>query len=290
VRRGPVLGLDIGGSSSRARLSDGGHVTAEAEGPGANVAELGPRLVERRLTSLLEALGPIQPVACCAGSAGAEVPAGRARLERLLQKALPGCDVTVVHDTRLVLAAAGLDTGIALIAGTGSVAYGRDTRGREARVGGWGWLLGDDGSGVWVTREAVREVLRRLDTGEPEGAMGEAILAATGARRSGELTGRMHQLREPGEWAALAGLVFDAADRDDGAARIVERAAAELSRLVETVRARLEVTDPVVIAGGLLLNQPLLEAALRERLGSVIRLVLPPVAGAVRLAEASLSA
>jgi len=283
-----VLGLDIGGSSSRARLSEGGRVIAEADGPGANVAELGARLVERRLTSLLQAMGPIQPVACCAGSAGAEVPAGHARLGRLLQKALPGCLVTVVHDTRLVLAAAGLDAGIALIAGTGSVAYGRDASGAEARVGGWGWLLGDDGSGVWVTREAVREVLRRLDSGEAPGAMGEAVLAATGARRSGELTGRMHQLREPGEWAALAGLVFDVADEDEGAAHIVEGAAAELCRLVEMVRARLDVTDPVVLAGGLLLNQPRLEAALRGRLGSVTRLTLPPVAGAVRLAEASL--
>jgi len=127
-----VLGLDIGGSSSRARLSEGGRVVAEAEGMGANVATIARGLVERRLTALIRELGPAHPVACCAGAAGAEVPAARIRLEELLARSLPGCRVTVVHDARLVLAAAGLASGIALIAGTGSVAYGLDSSGRVA--------------------------------------------------------------------------------------------------------------------------------------------------------------
>ena len=103
-----VLGLDIGGSSSRARLSSGGRVFAEAEGPGANVAVLPPAVSERRLTTLLGELGPAQPVSCCAGAAGAEVPEARARLEELLLRLYPACRVAVVHDTRLVLAAAGV--------------------------------------------------------------------------------------------------------------------------------------------------------------------------------------
>ena len=93
--------------------------------------------------------------------AGAEVPAARSRLEALLGRMLPGCRLSVVHDTRLVLAAAGLDSGIALVAGTGSVAYGRTANGREAQRGGWGWMLGDDGSGVWIAREAAREIMSR---------------------------------------------------------------------------------------------------------------------------------
>jgi N-acetylglucosamine kinase-like BadF-type ATPase len=290
VSSAPVLGLDIGGSSSRARLAADGKVLAEVEGPGANVAAVQPALVERRLTELIAELGPTHPVACCAGAAGAEVPEARARLEQLLARLLPGCRIAVVHDTRLVLAAAGLDVGIALIAGTGSVAYGRNRRGRESRAGGWGWLLGDDGSGAWLTREAAREVMRRAEAGEPAGRLGEALLAAARARTAGELTGRLHALREPGRWAALAHVVFDTAGEDGGSDELIGRGADGLADLVARVRKAISIKGPVVLAGGLILNNGRLETAVRRRLGpATLRLEEPPVAGAVRLAESSLT-
>jgi glucosamine kinase len=280
-----VLGIDIGGSSSRARLSAGGKVIAESEGAGANVAVLPAAVVERRVTALLAELGPASPVACCAGAAGAEVRDARVRLEQLLVRLLPNCRVEVVHDTNLVLAAAGMDAGIALIAGTGSVAYGRDRSGRESRAGGWGWLLGDEGSATWLAREAAREVLRRAEAGEPAGALSEGLLAAVRVRGARELTGRLHTFREPRRWAALAHVVFEAASADAGAEALVERAADGLSDLVERVRAELSIKGPVVLAGGLLLNHARLESAVRLRLGpATLRLEEPPVAGAVRLA------
>jgi N-acetylglucosamine kinase-like BadF-type ATPase len=265
-------------------VSDG-RVVAEASGPGANVAVIQPRLIEERLAAVMRELGSPRPVSCCAGAAGAEVPAGTARLERLLARLLPGSRVAVVHDARLVLAAAGLDAGIALIAGTGSVAYGRAADGTEVRVGGWGWLLGDDGSGVWVVREAARELMRRRDAGEPAGPLGEAMMAATGTREVLELAGTLYSYREPGRWAALAGAVFDTAERDAAAGDIIVRAAGGLAAEVEQVRARLALGGPVVLAGGLLLNQPLLEAQVRKLLGGAQRLEEPPVAGAVRIAQ-----
>ena len=249
------------------------------------MAVIAPRVIEERLTSLIRELGSPEPLACCAGAAGAEVPAGRLRLERLLARLLPRSRVTVVHDARLVLAAAGLDEGIAVIAGTGSVAYSRAADGREVRAGGWGWLLGDDGSGVWVVREAARELMRRRDAGAPPGRLGEALMAATGTREILELTGRLHSFREPGRWAALSGVVFQSADDDPAAAEIVSRAADGLAALVEDVRARLSIQDPVVLAGGLLLNEARLESLVRERVGGAQRLSNPAVAGAVRIAE-----
>jgi glucosamine kinase len=288
VISGPVLGLDIGGSSSRARLVDDGRIVAELEGPGANVAALRPRVVQGRLRALLADL-KVTPIACCAGSAGAEVPAGRERLERILSALLPECRITVVHDARLVLAAAGFESGIALISGTGSVAYGRDGTGREARAGGWGWLVGDDGSGAWLAREAAREVMLRCDSSEPLGSLGEGMLGAVKARSAIELLGRLNALHEPREWAALAGVVFDAASSDAGAALLVERAASALADLVGLVRKQLSLAGPLVLAGGQLLNQPRLESAVRTRLGAATRLQEAPVAGAVRLAELSLA-
>jgi N-acetylglucosamine kinase-like BadF-type ATPase len=242
------------------------------------------------LTALLADLGSIHPDSCCAGSAGAEVPGGRLRLERLLQNLLPGCRISVVHDARLVLSAAAADEGIALISGTGSVAYGRTAGGREARAGGWGWQVGDDGGGAWITREAAREVMRRADSGRPLGELGSRLLAASGARDPMQLLGKLNGLREPMDWAAMANLVFETADLDPGAQNIVLRGASALSDLAKSVRASLRIEGPVVMAGGLLLNQLKLECAVREELGSqCIRLEEPPVAGAVRLAELGLS-
>ena len=288
MKSGRFLGLDIGGSSSRARLVEDGVVVAEAEGPGANVAVLRSDVVASRLKTLISGMGAISPDACCAGSAGAEVPAGRERLEKLLSSMLPDSKVTVVHDARLILAAAGLDAGIALISGTGSVAYARDRDGREARVGGWGWLLGDDGSAAWLAREAAREVMRRLDAGEALGTLGAAMLGATRARTTTDLVGYLHSLDEPRDWGALAGVVFQVAADDAAAAVLIERTASALSDLVSSVRKRASADVPLVLAGGLILNQPMLEEAVRRRVGAATRLDEPPVAGAVKLAELSL--
>jgi N-acetylglucosamine kinase-like BadF-type ATPase len=247
-------------------------------------------VVSRRLTALLVELGPIHPDSCCAGSAGAEVPAGRLRLERLLKNLLPGCRISVVHDARLVLSGAQTDEGIALISGTGSVAYGRTADGREARSGGWGWQVGDDGGGAWFAREGAREVMRRADSGRPLGELGSRLLAACGVADPKQLLGKLNGLGEPMEWAAMAGVVFDAADLDPGAQGIVLRGASALSELAKSVRLSLGIEGPVVMAGGLLLNQPKLECAVRDELGpQCIRLEEPPVAGAVRLAELGLT-
>ena len=247
------------------------------------MAVLDPEVVDERLSALLDGLGDIRPDACCAGAAGAEVPAARLRLEAVLERRLPDARLCIVHDTRLVLAAAGLDSGIALIAGTGAVAYARSTDGREAQRGGWGWMLGDEGSGVWIAREAARLLMMRTEKGVARGELGDALLAATRADEAQQLLGVLHAMHEPREWAALAQVVFDTATDDRGSADIIRRAAVELTRLVVPLRPLVD--GPVVLAGGLLLNQPLLEAAVREHVPMrCVRLEQPAVEGAVRLA------
>jgi glucosamine kinase len=259
----------------------------DVNGPGSNVATLDPKLVDERLSALLAELGETHPDACCAGAAGAEVPAARDHLQALLERSLPGCRVAVVHDTRLVLAAAGLDAGIVLIAGTGSVAYGLAADGREARRGGWGWMVGDEGSGVWIAREAARSVLARADDGLEPGALGESLLAACGADDAQALVTALHAMHEPRQWAALAAVVFETEVADPNSRSIIRRAGGALAELVLPLR---NLTDgPVVLAGGLLLNRPSLEDCVRRQLPMrCLRLEEPPVEGAVRLAGALL--
>jgi N-acetylglucosamine kinase-like BadF-type ATPase len=130
--------------------------------------------------------------------------------------------------------------------------------------------------------------MRRADAGEPLGKLGESMLEAASATGTTDLVGKLNAFGEPREWAALAGTVFDVAAEDSGAALLVERTAIALADLVTSMRKRLSIDGPVVLAGGQLLNQPLLESAVRKLLGEVVRLEEPPVAGAVRLARLSL--
>lgn len=249
-------------------------------------------MVDDRVARLVAKLGDIHPGACCAGAAGAEVAEGRARLDALLRRLLPNSRVCVVHDSRLVLAAAGLGSGIALIAGTGSVAYGRAPDGREAQRGGWGWMIGDEGRGVWIAREAARLLMARSEAGHELGALGEAFLHACGAGDIRKMVLELHAMREPRQWAALAPLVFMAAESDPASEDIIRAAGAQLARRALDVGEALDLHGPVVLAGGLLLNQPRLEAMVRERIPDVpiVRLEEAPVEGAVRLAQELLRA
>ena len=262
------------------------------EGLGANVASLDPAVADARVTQLVATLGEIHPGACCAGAAGAEVAEGRARLDALLRRLLPDARVCVVHDARLVLAAAGLESGIALIAGTGSVAYGRTNEGREAQRGGWGWLIGDEGSGVWITREAARLLMARSEQGSDLGELGDAMFAACGVRDAPQLILELHGKHEARQWALLATTVFETAAVDGGSREIITRAGVELAKRAVEVQGVLGLKGPVVLAGGSLLNQPRLEEAVRNSLPHVrtVRLEEPPVEGAVRLAEELLRA
>ncbi|BBX35304.1 BadF/BadG/BcrA/BcrD type ATPase [Mycolicibacterium mageritense DSM 44476 = CIP 104973] len=174
-----VLGFDIGGSKTQAVRVENGIVTAEALAGSANISSVGIEEAGRQLDVILDRLGANGIRAVCAGAAGVETPAAEARLRDLLAVRLPCARVRVVHDSQLILAAAGVMDGIALISGTGSVAWGR--RGdRQTRTGGWGYLLGDEGSGYWVAREAVRRSLTRVDHGEPADRLGQQLAADCG--------------------------------------------------------------------------------------------------------------
>ena len=284
-----VVGLDVGGSHSRGRLCADGRVLAEAEAGAANATAVGGLRAGRELGDLLDRLGASAALgavtAVCAGVAGADSPAERARVQDLLRSLLPDARVLVVHDARLVLAAAGLEDGIALIGGTGSIAYGW-AGGREARAGGWGHLLGDEGSGYWVVREGIRCALAERDRGGSSGAVAQALLDSTGCVDAVDLMHAFHERRDPGTWAQHAGAVLAAApDLADAAGRALAGFVAMVAQRIGLFR------GTVVLAGGMLLHEAALEQAVREELASqtpglaAVRLVEPPVAGAVRLAE-----
>jgi glucosamine kinase len=289
-----VLGVDIGASTTRAQLVADGVVAAEARAASASMTAAGPDRAAAALSTLLRRLPDLTGSldAVCVGAAGVITATDTREFltSRLAPLTVSG-RVVIVDDVSLVLPAAGLTDGIAVICGTGSMAVG-GWYGAVARTGGWGYLLGDEGSGYWIVRTAIRELLARLDKGRPSGSLGACLLDVAGARDLTELRGAFYRQPEPWNWARYAPAVLDCPD--PAAADITRQAARALADLATEVGRRLAAPDgiPVVLAGGLMEHKGLLaatgaavEAALPA--SPVQTLADPPVAGAVRLAMAA---
>jgi N-acetylglucosamine kinase-like BadF-type ATPase len=289
-----VLGLDIGGTHTRARLVRDDAVLAEAEGGSASLTAAGRQQAETALTAILSQLGLRQASldAVCAGSAGSGSGDARAFLQARLAPLTRHGTVIVVNDVALVLPAAGVGDGIAVVAGTGSNCVGRHV-GRERAVGGWGYLLGDEGSGYWIVKQAVREILRRHDDETPPGPLTRDLLDAVGCPDQRTLLQRFYDDPRPDTWAAHVPTVLST--KDPFSAEILDRAAQALAGLAASCSRRLNAPSdlPVVLAGGLLTGH----LALADRTGDHTRRLLPcapvqtlnqpPVAGAVALAHAA---
>jgi N-acetylglucosamine kinase-like BadF-type ATPase len=287
-----VIGVDIGGSKTHGvRVAADGTVVADATVGSANIESVTAEAAASALDQLVAQLGADGVGRVCVGSAGVNTPAQESWLRGLLADRVPGADVMVVHDTRLILAAAGLDVGIAVICGTGSVVWGRDQQGRTARSGGWGYLLGDEGSGYWVTREAVRHALRRQDSGLAEDDLTRDVLAASGVSSAYDLLGAFYAQPDRRAWARRSQLVFGrAATGDPAALAIVDGAADALLTGINDVADHLDLRGPVALGGGLAVNQALLQNRVVERLHRIgisdVRILdRDPVFGAVRLAR-----
>ena len=290
-----LIGLDIGGSTTRGVLFRDGQAVRHARGPSANLQNVSPDAAASALRDVFGELGAGPSVPVVAGAGGVDTPADAARLEALI-RSVSGVSsevrVTAVHDTRLILAAGGHTTGIAVIAGTGSVAWGIDSTGRERRAGGWGYLLGDEGSGYWLGREAVRTVLR-ANQREPEATadgFARAIVQQSQVRQPVDLIAAFHDRPERSFWAGLSRTVVEyAANGDDTALDLTHRAADELHSLVMTVAGHFDGPLPVVLGGGLArttVGERLTELLADSDVSDVIVLGQEPVLGTPVLARA----
>jgi N-acetylglucosamine kinase-like BadF-type ATPase len=197
----------------------------------------------------------------------------------------------ITHDAEIALAGATAgEPGIIIIAGTGSMAFGRNAHGRTARAGGWGYVFGDEGGGFDLTRRALRAALRFEEGWGPPTSLHQSFLDATGASDINDL---MHQFYSPkftrAEIAGMSEMVSRAAaDGDRVAVEILKTAAADLCVYVEGVHGNLfssgEKTS-VAYIGGVFKSAPLLAEfrnLVRDRLGcDVERPRLSPAAGAL---------
>ncbi|PRB44497.1 ATPase [Arthrobacter sp. MYb23] len=268
VVSGTVIGLDIGGTKTRGvRFHNGSPIRDESAGS-SNVQNVSREVAAANLAELFGKIGGGHIDQVYAGAGGIDTDEDAQALADLIAPHAPGARITVVHDSRLLLAAGGASTGVAVIAGTGSAAWGRNDAGEEARAGGWGYLLGDEGSGYWLGREAVRHSLRRMNQGLEADQLSRALLDSVGVEEPGKLIALFHS-PDTGRryWAQQARLVVEAADSgDEVSAALVEQAGRDLADLAEQAVRQLGLDGPVILGSGLGMNVPRLQEAFKAKL------------------------
>ena len=295
-----VLGIDAGGTKTVCLLADErGTIVSEGRGGDANLQSSGELAVEKVLHEVMEtAIGDraVTPSAICLGIAGVDRESDERTVRAIMRRIGYKSRVLVVNDALIALVAgAGDSPGIVVIAGTGSIVYGRNANFDAARAGGWGHIIGDEGSGYWIGREALAAIMRAVDGRGPATKLAQDVLAHFGIADTSELPRIVYDRELPRvSVAALGPIVQGASQRGDAvAARILERAADELVLAAGSVAAKLEMRGdvfPFVLAGGVFRVVPWLAEELSRRLVEVaprceVRpLEQEPAAGAVWLA------
>jgi N-acetylglucosamine kinase-like BadF-type ATPase len=292
-----VVGIDAGASKTRAFAVDrAGTVVGRGAGGGANLFS-SPDPQGAIAAALAEALGgrPADAVvlSCAGGDRQAERDRGRAILTQL---APAGARLLVTHDAMAALYAGNpTGCGVVLIAGTGSIAYGRSEDGEEDRAGGWGHLIGDEGSAVWCGLEALRAIAHAVDGRGAPTRMTALLFQELGVGEFADvlpqLYGRPHPA--PAILAAARALGAASAESDAIANSILQRGAHALARAATVVAHTLGLAaGPVYLAGGAFEQLPLLQRLVQlELLGLLPQATVEPVReepamGAARLAAA----
>jgi N-acetylglucosamine kinase-like BadF-type ATPase len=208
--------------------------------------------------------------------------------------------VVVTNDAQIAFVAGSRErVGLALVCGTGSIAWGRNRSGEIARAGGWGWHVGDEGSGFWIGERAIRQVLRAVDGRGPATSLEKALIEHFEIQRPEQILHAIYDRDYPRPLVArFAAQVERAAlDGDAVAQRILLDAADELALAARSVRDRLRLEEgayDVVLSGGTFAAVPTLVEEVTRRVKMPRAAVFPlreePALGAVRLALEELKA
>lgn len=293
-----VIGIDAGGSKTVCLLADeNGTIVSRARGEGANLQSLGELQVEKVVHDVMDqAIGDrdIVPAAICVGIAGVDRPDDHAIIRGIMKRIGFKARIQIVNDALIALEAGTPGRpGVVIISGTGSIAYGRSPAGEAARSGGWGYVLGDEGSGYWIGVRAVRAALRAVDGRGPATALVDLVLRFFRVESLDDVVSGTYSASV--DRSTLAALAPEVVSLDDDVARaIANQAVDELMTALIAVRRHCATGAggfPVVLAGSLLDRGGALRPLLTRRLGEALSgardvpAANPPAAGAARLAR-----
>jgi N-acetylglucosamine kinase-like BadF-type ATPase len=276
MKKSVYFGIDGGGSYSRLALTDKeGNVLASAKAGSTNIYSVSKDEVFANIAALFDSalkstgLNKEDLAAGCLGSAGLgrEEERGLFRnfFDSFLGKEFP---VKLCSDGEILLCG-GLNEleGYCLIAGTGSIALGRGGDGRLARAGGYGYLLGDEGSASWIGKTALSRIFRSLDGRDLPTRMLDPVLKAANLKKRDDLISYAHLDATKAKVAALAPLVTSAARVGDPLALdILRESAEELALLVKCVIDQSPWIKQRILAaaGGVMENDEIVSKKFKE--------------------------
>lgn len=299
------LGIDGGGTKTTCAVGDDTRLLATAIAGPSNVVRVGEAQARESLHHAVRqactaaGITPEQVARTCVGGSGAARPEIAALVRRALAEIL-STPIDVIGDMEIAFESA-FDTGpgVIVIAGTGSIAYGRNREGATARAGGWGFAIGDEGSAHWIGREAVRAVLRQCDQtyGTAENLLHHKLSSAlcnVWSVTSLLDLARVANSVPPPDFAALFPVV--AASKDTLALQVCARAGLELARIAALVTARLFPAGEIEVVAAAMVGGVFRHSILAKgdfynelrRLDPRVEInpqVVEPVEGALRLAR-----
>jgi N-acetylglucosamine kinase-like BadF-type ATPase len=296
---GIFLGIDGGGSQTTCVIGDKNSLLGSGSGAGSNVIRVGEDQARKSIASAIRQacsaakVTPKQIKRTCIGIAGGARPENTEIVRRILSELVSG-EIEVVGDMVIAMeAASGSGSGVVVIAGTGSIAYGRNAEGQTARAGGWGFAISDEGSGHWIGRAAVSAAMRAGDEGQNGGLL-ESIMKAWGVSTREQMI-VVSNASPPPDFAGLFPAVLAAVEAGDPRAHdILAQAGVELATLAKIVISRLFAdadSAPVAMSGGVFRNSALIRQVFYNRLrlecaNAVINVnLVDPVKGALDLAR-----
>ncbi|CDO03340.1 Glucosamine kinase GspK [Oceanobacillus picturae] len=292
------IGIDGGGTKTNAVLADEkGNILSQAISGASNPNAVGEQELSQVFQTLFlkldnEGKTPLKNVKWVyAGIAGSANPANRTLLESILSKLLPHATVFVEPDAVCALYSGTYGgAGIVQIAGTGSITYGMNEAGDQGRVGGWGYLFGDEGSGYAIGRAGVTEALKSVDgRGEPTILL-EMLYEHFQVSQAQELIKKVYNAKQPKTIIApLSRIVFQAYAQEDLVAQaILQQAAKDIASQIMALYRTLFTGDEktkVVLCGGVFQEKAVMPFLLKDYLENIpITLVqpeFPPVAGSL---------
>jgi glucosamine kinase len=295
------LGIDGGGSKTTCLIGDETSILGTGTGAASNPVRVGEAQARETLASAIRQactvanVAPAQIRRACVGLAGAAQPEIIELAQRIMAELLPG-EIRVVGDMVIALQAAfGRGPGVIVIAGTGSIAYGRNAEGQTARAGGWGFAVSDEGSGHRIGRGAVAAALRAWDEDQDSSQrLMEGILKPWGLQSRDQLVLAANATPPP-DFSALFPAVLFLADAGDPIAReVLGHAGVELANLAVIAIRRLfrqASNVPVAMSGGVFRSSSLARQIFYNSLRSqhpaaaLNPSVVEPVRGALELAR-----
>ena len=291
------MGIDGGGSNLRVAIVDSEMETITIVRRGsANPNVIGrdqsAHLIQDAMQEALQAVEN-DVVGVGVGIAGASAVYASDWLHEVIRAVLPDTTIAAASDIEIALVGAhGRREGILLLAGTGSVILGINAEGQMHQAGGWGYLLGDEGSGYWIGLQALKGLAKIFDGQFPSHtSLQQRIIGELQLDRPTDLIRWVYgQKPSPvAEIAKFARMVLEEAEaRDDYALGIIQNAATDLAHMVRTVIRVLNFTDPqIAFAGGLLETPNILSQSVSNQLGleEFPTVQYPPVIGAALLAK-----